>query len=83
MRTPQESADLLAHSILVCALNGPAKVDTGNVNLASWVGADTFEWQAVMHFKDREADRLWFCHVDQEWQQSFLLLVACEIFYSV
>lgn len=74
-----QEAEVLAQDIIIDAICGPTRDEAGNANLAAWVGSGTAAWHAVMHLKDRASDALWFCHVDEEWQRTFLMLVACEL----
>lgn len=71
-----------AREILQAAFQGPYLPEDYPPNLASWVGADTMLWQIVMFFKRGTDDRAWFCHVDIEWQRTFLMIVAVELLHT-
>jgi len=72
----------IADTIISAATHGPVAEPDGFVNLASWVGVNTHAWQAAMFFRDA-SDHAWFCHVDRDWQQTYLLMVGAEMRWSV
>ena len=69
--------------ILQSALRGPYLPEDHPPNLASWVGANTLPWNVVMFFKRSTENALWFCHVDIEWQRTFLMIVAIELLHTI
>lgn len=69
-----------AQAILDCAIVGPVEEEGRHPNMASWLGCGTREWSIVKFFKDYTDDQAWFCMVDREHQQTFLLIVAAELF---